>query len=340
MCIADEKHEYPWEGHAHFASSNSIFSPFPDDAFTGDFVGHFPSGQIAHKGRYEAGLKMTGVHTFYHCSSQRDEKVAEISYWQDGWMRGTRLNFDQNGKLQEECYFGGSGAQKNWGIERHLDTQANQISNAFAIRAFKIRLSWERDYGLELLNVTDAPEYDFETLVLAATGVTHSMECEGAEIDRLTRAKLPQDAVCLSKFKWNGQNLAPCRQEEFAEAFNCFSPESCLSNGSVYTRASDGSVEHRGGFTTEGLREGLHRTYWRNGAHKEIGYWVSGWPLGTVLRFREDETLETEYYFGDGGASMHHYVERQYRPDGSLCLIREIKSGATITLFISPDEKS
>lgn len=98
----------------------------------------------------------------------------------------------------------------------------------------------------------------------------------------------------------------------------------------------DTTLRYRGVFELGGKKVGLHLLFWPNGMISELAYWIQGFPVGTMIRFREDGSREMERDYGETGGSVRSWIEKRYGYDNRLISVTETKSGIQISDWVEP----
>lgn len=87
---------------------------YPDDAFEGLLVEHWPNAQLKYRGQFKKHGKRVGQHMCFY----ENGVLQELSYWNDGWVTGTAISFREDGSKEMERDFGEAGSRTRDWIER------------------------------------------------------------------------------------------------------------------------------------------------------------------------------------------------------------------------------
>ena len=104
--------------------------------------------------------------------------------------------------------------------------------------------------------------------------------------------------------------------------------------GELVEHWDNGLLKFKGKFDQGRKRTGLHVCYWENGALHEVAYWRDGWNVGTLLRFRENGTRQTERNFGENGSQSQSWTEKRFGSDGQQIATEEWKDGSLIAKWV------
>ncbi len=109
--------------------ADSCAGVYPPEDFDGLWVQHWSNGQLKYRGQYKPGRKRIGQHICFW----ENGVLQELSYWDDGWVTGTLLRFNEDGSKDSEKDYGvHGGVTRSW-VERWFDLN----SNVFNITVWK-----------------------------------------------------------------------------------------------------------------------------------------------------------------------------------------------------------
>lgn len=97
-----------------------------------------------------------------------------------------------------------------------------------------------------------------------------------------------------------------------------------------------GQLKFRGTFHVGRMRIGLHMCFWENGILQEVSFWLCGWNVGTLLRFREDGSKLTEMDFGEDGGQTQTFIEKRYGCDSRLIAVDQYEGGTGVSKWLDP----
>lgn len=103
---------------------DSCSGVYPDESFEGLLVEHWSNGNLKYRGRFEQERKRIGQHLCFWESGA----LEELSYWDEGWICGTRIRFREDGSKDEESDFGEHGGRTRAWIDRNYSSDGTLYS--------------------------------------------------------------------------------------------------------------------------------------------------------------------------------------------------------------------
>ena len=96
----------------------------------------------------------------------------------------------------------------------------------------------------------------------------------------------------------------------------------------------NGQLKFRGEYKKGEKRIGQHVCLYPNGVLQEVSYWNDGYACGTVIRFREDGSKESETDYSENGGRTRSWKERSYHIDGTLYAVEVCKDGQVVAEWL------
>lgn len=102
----------PDDNYRNYGDSCALV--YPPEEFEGIWVEHWRNGQLKFRGTFKQGVKRIGQHICFWETGA----LQEVSYWDEGWVCGTLLRFDEEGSRDCEKEFGEHGGRTRSWTER------------------------------------------------------------------------------------------------------------------------------------------------------------------------------------------------------------------------------
>lgn len=74
-------------------------------SFEGEWVEYWPNTQVKYRGYVSKGCMRKGLHLAYF----ENGVLSELSYWKDGWITGTLMQFNEVGERYRQVDYGERG---------------------------------------------------------------------------------------------------------------------------------------------------------------------------------------------------------------------------------------
>jgi hypothetical protein len=111
---------------------------YPPEEFEGLWVEHWGNGQLKFRGAFKPGLKRIGQHICFWETGA----LQEVSYWDEGWVCGTLIRFNEDGTKEYEKDYGEYGGRTRSWTEKSYGVVTGELMSVIVWKDDDVIAEW------------------------------------------------------------------------------------------------------------------------------------------------------------------------------------------------------